>query len=476
MKILLVYPNFECSLRIPLALAIFSAILKQNGHQAEIFDPTFMSSGFGADYKYMESRQVVKKTRLDELVGEVPNRDVLQEFENHVRSFQPDVIGFSVIERNYHMFKKLADVLQDDFPDIPVLVGGILPTIYPNLLLEDPRVDWICVGEGESLIARLADLWPDRKAIEKLPNLWYKRDGMVVKNPLGPLENMAAVPDQDWSGFDRRQLLKPFEGNVYMGGSFEWSRGCMNRCSFCVGPALRGAYEMGGRAYHRTKPVEKIIREIARKKEEYGLTLNAFCDTNFLQGISLDLLKEFCERYRKEVNIPFMMQTSAESITEEKLMLLMGAGCVTASIGVESGSERMRKNVLKKGPSKARIKKCFDLCRRYGLRLTANYMIGLPFETEEDVLQTIRFNQELNPPSIAIHYFTPFLGTALYDLCLREGFYQGFDPTASVYRSSPLNMPQLPPERIEELVQIFTEDFNSWKDEISVSLEAANAL
>jgi len=110
---------------------------------------------------------------------------------------------------------------------------------------------------------------------------------------------------------------------------------------------------------------------------------------------------------------------------------------VTASIGVESGSEFIRKKVLKKGPSKKKVREVFDLCRKMNFRVTTNYMIGLPFETEEHVWETIRFDRELNPPSIAVTYFSPFLGTRLYDLCMEQGFYKGFDPHASVYDTSP---------------------------------------
>lgn len=141
----------------------------------------------------------------------------------------------------------------------------------------------------------------------------------------------------------------------------------------------------------------------------------------------------------------------------------MDAGCVTISIGVESGSERIRTEVLNKRVSLRRIIKTFDLCRKYSLRTTANYMIGVPHETEEDVYETMRFNRMINPPSIAITYFQPFLGTELHDVCVKEGFYDGFNPNASVYLESPLKMPQLPPERIEEMIREFTEDFNSWK-------------
>jgi radical SAM superfamily enzyme YgiQ (UPF0313 family) len=106
------------------------------------------------------------------------------------------------------------------------------------------------------------------------------------------------------------------------------------------------------------------------------------------------------------------------------------------------------------------------LCRERNLRLTANYMVGLPFETEEDVYETIRLNKKLNPPSIAVTYFTPFMGTELYDVCLKENFYQPFQE--NVYEYPPLFMPQLSQERIVELVKEFTDDFRSYQKDFNV--------
>ena len=120
------------------------------------------------------------------------------------------------------------------------------------------------------------------------------------------------------------------------------------------------------------------------------------------------------------------------------------------------------------------------MCRDYNFRTTANYMIGLPYETEEDVQQTIDFNRKINPPSVAITYFTPFLGTELYDLCVAEGFYSGFEPHQNVYKYSPLKMPQLSSRRIDELIRIFMDDFESYKRDIhnipDITVARNNAL
>jgi radical SAM superfamily enzyme YgiQ (UPF0313 family) len=93
-------------------------------------------------------------------------------------------------------------------------------------------------------------------------------------------------------------------------------------------------------------------------------------------------------------------------------------------------------------------------------------MVGLPYETEKDVLDTIKLNRLLNPPSIAVTFFTPFMGTELYDVCIKEDFYQPFQE--NVYEYPPLRMPQLSQERIVGLVKEFSDDFKSYQRDFNV--------
>jgi radical SAM superfamily enzyme YgiQ (UPF0313 family) len=185
-----------------------------------------------------------------------------------------------------------------------------------------------------------------------------------------------------------------------------------------------------------------------------------FCDTDFLVSMKFPYLQELSCLYKKEVGLPFMMQAGAETINEGNIKLLKEMNCITMSIGVETGSESLRRKVLHKNISNERIKYAFRLAKEYGIRTTANYMIGLPFETEEDVMESIRFNKELLPPSIAVTYFIPFVGTEFYNLCIEKGYYKKFDPDADTYRESPLETEYLSNRRINELLDIFVQEYN----------------
>jgi radical SAM superfamily enzyme YgiQ (UPF0313 family) len=440
LKILFIYPNHQSELRVPLAISILIAKLRSAGHTVKLFDSTF----YGKFKTDDEIRLDVEKTNLTDLVGKVDNVEPRSALNNVISSFHPEFIFTSLVERNFQTAKEL---LRD--VSIPILVGGILPTIAPDFVSSQDWIDYICVGEGEDTVL---DFLKDPKDIYpiKLPNL-------------------DETPFQDWSDFDQRHLLKPFMGKVYRGGAFEFSRGCGKSCSFCVAPQIRKTM-VGCGKYHRTKSPERVIEEITIKQEGYGLDMISFGDTDFLQGVPKDVIKRFLRMYSDCIKLPFTIQTSVETLTDPEILdWLHTAQCCAISVGVESGSDRIRKSIIHKSLPKELFKKAFKLCREHNLRLTANYMVGLPTETEEDVYETIKFNKELNPPSIAVTYFTPFMGTELYEKCIKDGLYEPFQENVeNVYELPPLKMPQFSQEQIIESVKRFTDDFKTYQKDFSI--------
>ena len=447
-RILFVYPNQGTELRIPLAISILISAIRKAGHIVKLFDTTFMGD-FHTDNEAMEKLGTHLKTDLNVKGNKlVP----LDELNKVIKDFKPDFICASLVERN---FKTCKELLKDI--DIPILIGGILPTIAPSFVLQEDWVDYICVGEGEEpVIDFLAH--PD----ESVPNIWTINDYPYLRS----LISLNDVPFQDWTDFDERHLLKPFMGKVYKGGAFEFSRGCGKSCTFCVAPQIRKTMAGCGK-YHRTKAPQIAIGEIEQKVNQYGLNMISFGDTDFLQGVPKRDMIRFLQMYEERIGLPFTMQASVETLTDPVILeMLHTAHCCAISVGVESGSDRIRKSVIKKAIPIEIFNKAFDLCRRYNLRVTANYMVGLPYETEKDVLDTIKLNRLLNPPSIAVTFFTPFMGTELYDVCIKEDFYQPFQE--NVYEYPPLRMPQLSQERIVGLVKEFSDDFKSYQRDFNV--------
>ncbi len=465
---LFVYPNMNTELRIPLAISILSACVRRAGHDFKLFDTTFSVERMETDDEKMAEMGTHLPTNLAEMVGGLKKVDITHELLGLIGDFQPDVVAVSLLERNILTAERLCGLIKSRFPDIIILAGGIMPTIAPEFVLKKDWVDYICVGEGEEALVDFMDSLSDKASLSKISNIWSKgKGGLVIKTHSRPLLDLNNVPDQDWQDFDLRHLLKPFMGKVYRGGSFEFSRGCLKMCSFCVAPKLREI--QGGGKYHRTKSPSKIISEIESKVKNYGLNMLSFGDTDFLSGVPTEIIKEFLELYIKRVGIPFTIQCGAETLTDESILALLRKACCCAiSVGVESGSARVRQKIIHKYVSKEVIKRGFVLCRKHELRITANYMIGVPFETEEDVWESIRFNREIDPPSIAVTYFTPFVGTELYEISVREGFYNPLHIATNNYSESPLIMPQLSGQRIHELIKVFVSDFKTYQKDFNI--------
>ena len=455
MKVIFLYPNSNTELRIPLAISILISAIRRSGHDVRLYDTTFVGD-FHTDNDHMASLGTHQPTNLNRLVGETKQVSMKEDFDKAVQEYKPDLICVSLVERNFRIAKDLLSNVE-----VPVIVGGIMPTIAPEFVLNEPWVDFICVGEGEEALVNFLKVFPLLTS-----NITNSKTNNIY--PSLPLIDMNNIPEQDWSLFDKRHLLKPFMGKVYRGGAFEFSRGCFKSCTFCVAPKLREVQKGCGH-YHRTKHPHTLIREIEHKIKDYDLNMLSFSDTDFLAGVPKKLMGEFLSSYSERVGLPFTMQSSVKTLLDEDILtLLRKAQCCAISVGVESGSERIQAQVLRKVIPADMIKKAFDLCRKHELRVTANYMVGLPYETPEDVQQTIQLNRLINPPSVAVTFFTPFMGTELYELCIKEGFYKPFMSEENVYDYPPLNMPQFTQTEIRQSVKDFIEDFKLYQEDFSI--------
>jgi radical SAM superfamily enzyme YgiQ (UPF0313 family) len=187
-------------------------------------------------------------------------------------------------------------------------------------------------------------------------------------------------------------------------------------------------------------------------KKKYDLELIFFNDENFLT-MRKERFEEFCTGYQKRIALPFFIMTRADSLLdEEKVMELKNTGCVTIGIGVECGNEEFRKNILNKKISNSVYERAFTNCHKYNIRTTANIIIGLPFETEENIFESVNFCKKLRAKSISLAIFAPYHGTKLRDICVENGFIEDkYNEQIAIINHSILQMPQLSRRRIEEL-------------------------
>ena len=454
-RVLFVYPNKEGYPIIPLSISVLSGILKNQNHITDLFDITFTISE-KLDNVARNKSGLVETVDVESVWGIGDNTNIENEFKNKILSFNPDLIAFTIVENNYLYSKNMFEIVKS-IVNIPIIVGGLFPTTNPDFFVEDKNVDIICVGEGEYALLELVNRLDNKSSIDNISNLIVKTNGIVKHNDLASYYNWNPLILQDWDIFDKRHLLKPFMGKIYKTGFFELSRGCPNNCSYCINHLNQKIFKGLGN-YNREKPIESAIYEINQMKTKYNLELIFFNDENFLT-MKTERLNKFCDSYKEEINLPFFIATRADSlINDEKVKKLKDAGCVTIGIGVETGNEEIRKNLLNKNISNEIYEKAFDNCHKYNIRTTANIMIGLPFETEENIIESANFCKKIKAKSISLSIFAPYYSTKLRDVCVENNFMMDeISSEIGIVNSSILKMPQISKEKIDELFCKFKE-------------------
>lgn len=382
MKVLFVYPNVTKQEGISSAIAYLSGYLKQQGHKTDLMDFTWTNS----------TNNCIKKIRL----------------------FKPDIIGFTVGTMDFDFCVKVANEIKSNF-DIPIVFGGVHPTIAPEETLNKNPVDIVCIGEGELALAELLDRMEHGDAVESTKNFWFKKEGAITKNPVRQLIENLDVLSCDRELFDYKKYLKArgYIADVYAG------RGCPYKCSYCINHIRQRLYKGKGK-YVRLRSVKNIIREIQELQKEYHVDGIAFPDDTFTQNKRW--LNEFCNEYAKRVSLPFSCNGRIENIDSEICSVMSDANCNSIMFGVESGSEKLRRETLRRPISDEMIISAFENAKRVGIKTFSYNMIGIPYESLEDMEKTLELNKKLSPDEVQCTYFYPFPGTDLFYLCKENGW------------------------------------------------------
>ena len=405
MRILFVYPNLNKQLTPQIGITSLVACLRDK-HDIAFFDFSL-----------------------------IKNREI-EEFTDTIVEFHPDVVLFSCRTMEWDCVKNMAKI---SFPT-PVIVGGIHPTVDPEEVIK--HVNILVRGEGEETIVELLDKMSQGKDITSVANVWVRQKGKVYRNEVRPLiKDLDKLPFPEWRVFDQLHYNKSYIRNLYPWiecvGAFESTRGCPFSCTYCCNDYLQTLYKGKG-SYHRRKSPGRVAHEVKLFKHFYPhCNFVYFVDDTFM--VDEDWLKDFSKLYDKT---PFVFMTRVEMVTEKKMQMIAEMGGKSVSMGIESGNEKFRKEVLKRNMSQEQIIKAFKIAKDYGLKVYSFNMVGLPYETVSDIQSTIDLNQKVKPDIAQFTVFYPFVGTKLFDICVKEGYLKGkITPHANYYDFSVLDLP-----------------------------------
>ncbi|MBA7634924.1 Anaerobic magnesium-protoporphyrin IX monomethyl ester cyclase [subsurface metagenome] len=284
--------------------------------------------------------------------------------------------------------------------------------------------------------------------ISNIKNLWFKKGGVVLKNDLRPLlSTLDDLPYPDYDLFDCAQVLKDRKGDFAVIAS----RGCPFSCSNCCNHALREAYKGKGR-YFRVPSVDNVLEQIELLTKKYPIRSVNFADDVF--ALSREWALEFCEKYPRRFDLKFKCNVRADMIDEELLENLKRANCTEISMGVETGNEWLRMEVLDRKMPNEQIINVFDAAHKLGIETLSYNMIGLPYETPEMVEETINLNKQIAPDHVAVFFFYPYPGTKLHEICSKEGFLTRSDSTSYISESI-LELPTITAKELDRLYAKF---------------------
>ena len=267
MNVLFIFPNDYLSIGIPTGIATLSAVLKQHGHNVDIFDYTFVKTNY-IQKEETTGVSVFLPTEytIEDLVLNDPVVVIEEELQNKIDSFNPALILVSVMTG---YFQNVITLLNKVNIRCKIIFGGVHPTICAKEIIKNEIIDFICVGEGEKLILELTDALEKGKDYTSIKNLGYKVNGVSHFNDLNPLIDLDDLPTPDWGLFDKRHLFRPFMGKIYQGSFYVMSRGCPYKCTYCVNDSLRKIQQNHGK-YFRYQSPKTTIKQLTTLMEQYN--------------------------------------------------------------------------------------------------------------------------------------------------------------------------------------------------------------
>jgi len=446
---------------LPPGVALFSALLKERGHEIALFDATDYPNPEIAEFDDGSNSDKLKEKNLNarpfddsKLKQTWIEEDVFSAYKRKVNGFQPELLAMSVTE---DMFPIGMSLLKHTLHlKIPTILGGVFPTFAPELALSYPGVDMVCVGEGEYVLTELCERMEHNKPYNDILGLWTisQADGTVVKNGIGGAVNMDENPILDLSIFDEGRLYRPMQGKVWRMFPLETHRGCPYRCAFCNSPSQWDLYKEQSDSMHfRKKSPDKIREEIIELRDKYKVEAFYFwADTFFAySGKEFD---EFIEMY-SEFKIPFWCQTRPETVTKKRVQQLIDIGLFRMAFGVEHGNVEFRKKYIQRDMSNELIVDSLRIMDSLDVHYSVNNILGFPHETRKLTFDTIELNRQFDPDSTNAYSFSPFHGTPLRRIAEEAGFVEKGLIARSATKPTLLNMPQYPPDQIEGMRRCF---------------------
>jgi anaerobic magnesium-protoporphyrin IX monomethyl ester cyclase len=335
---------------------------------------------------------------------------------SEILSINPDMVMFSTVTAtgDFEWALSIAQNLKQHKPSMLMVFGSTHPTLFPEETMSHWQVDIACRGEGEMAVLELCNRYQAQEDYSRIPGLWVRTPNGVVSNAHGHLvEDLDQFPFPDRSLYDKYGYFDRLDSIDVIAG-----RGCIFDCSYCMNTTSKEMMRGSGK-FVRKHSVDYMMRQLKEIKARYNPKSITFVDELFTTNKRW--VKEFCDKYPKEIALPFICSVTADTIDEDIAKWLSDAGVFRVCFGLESGNEQIRNNLLNKRFSNAQFIESAERLHRNKIKFLTTNMIGLPGETIEHAFETIELNQKVKTDFLYFSVFQPYPQLPITKQLQKEG-------------------------------------------------------
>ena len=393
---------------------------------------------------------ITLKTLVDERQAVDYEQVFAREIESAMHRIQPQFIGISALFNSSNRYiQSLVSACKRVDPEVITLAGGGLPSAaYFTMLDNCPELDAICKGEGELPLRALLEADDPWRVFEEHKS-WICRKSLAAgKVPSHEfIADLDEIPPFDYDSIDldrynSRSIDKRYADLPKREMAIHTSRGCPFLCVFCSNPSLHGRDV-------RTASVERVVADVRRMKEQFGMTVLLLEDDHFFhdRDRAKQILRELAAL---DIRVEFPNGVAVYAIDDEVAELFSKAGVSAVALAVESGSDHVLNNIIKKPLKKKLIKPAVEALRKFDVRSHVFIVIGLPGEQDEHRAETLNMLLDSGFDWVHVYLAMPIFGSRLYDICVENGYIESDNSDQFVATKSVIRAPGVDPERLEK--------------------------